>query len=312
MKIWWDPPVAWAKDSLSDASPASIPQRHVAGDSFPQRHVAGESPDMSPGKRAIVVVKVVSWRKYLHIRNESEGHYTLYVELEPEKSLTVCIGRFVCRRLGGHWGVVDLGGVRTETNGATTAFLVGMNAVFMSSIRMNVASVDNDMTRSYGLRKGRFWSLPKLRLLESESREFDVARCRKQLKVRMIDFDFSKSLALVCASKENIVNVWLSFVFDEPVLSSLGGHTGEKVIASGNYNGPYMLALYACIEYEWIPPMYSSWKVFGHVVVMSVLRKDRSRLGEECCVWKSSRQAARGVLVGPKVLDEENDTKEIA
>ncbi|GKG66611.1 hypothetical protein Tco_0709505, partial [Tanacetum coccineum] len=27
-----------------------------AGDSFPQRHVAGESPDMSPGKRAIVVV----------------------------------------------------------------------------------------------------------------------------------------------------------------------------------------------------------------------------------------------------------------
>ncbi|GKF90821.1 hypothetical protein Tco_0274522, partial [Tanacetum coccineum] len=26
------------------------------GDSFPQRHVAGESPDMSPGKRAIVVV----------------------------------------------------------------------------------------------------------------------------------------------------------------------------------------------------------------------------------------------------------------
>ncbi|GJS17274.1 hypothetical protein Tco_0411746 [Tanacetum coccineum] len=39
-----------------EASPASIPQRHVAGDSFPQRHVAGESPDMSPGKRAIVVV----------------------------------------------------------------------------------------------------------------------------------------------------------------------------------------------------------------------------------------------------------------
>ncbi|GKB93878.1 hypothetical protein Tco_0980015, partial [Tanacetum coccineum] len=33
-----------------EASPASIPQRHVAGDS------AGESPDMSPGKRAIVVV----------------------------------------------------------------------------------------------------------------------------------------------------------------------------------------------------------------------------------------------------------------
>ncbi|GKG65027.1 hypothetical protein Tco_0667659, partial [Tanacetum coccineum] len=26
-----------------EASPASIPQRHVAGDSFPQRHVAGDS-----------------------------------------------------------------------------------------------------------------------------------------------------------------------------------------------------------------------------------------------------------------------------
>ncbi|GKD74550.1 hypothetical protein Tco_1332832, partial [Tanacetum coccineum] len=39
-----------------EASLASIPQRHVAGDSFPQRHVAGENPDMSPGKRAIVVV----------------------------------------------------------------------------------------------------------------------------------------------------------------------------------------------------------------------------------------------------------------
>ncbi|GKA80418.1 hypothetical protein Tco_0787014, partial [Tanacetum coccineum] len=40
-----------------EASPASIPQRQVAGDTFPQRHVAGENPDMSPGKRAIVVVK---------------------------------------------------------------------------------------------------------------------------------------------------------------------------------------------------------------------------------------------------------------
>ncbi|GJQ98919.1 ribonuclease H-like domain-containing protein [Tanacetum coccineum] len=35
---------------------------------------------------------------------------------------------------------------------------------------------------------------------------------------------------------KDIINV-VSFVFDEPVLSSLGGHTGEKVIASGNYNG---------------------------------------------------------------------------
>ncbi|GKF64195.1 hypothetical protein Tco_0187643, partial [Tanacetum coccineum] len=39
-----------------EASPASIPQRHVAGESYPQRHVARESPDMSPGKSAIVVV----------------------------------------------------------------------------------------------------------------------------------------------------------------------------------------------------------------------------------------------------------------
>ncbi|GJS24077.1 ATP-dependent DNA helicase PIF1-like protein [Tanacetum coccineum] len=40
-----------------EASPASIPQRHVAGETYPQRHVAGESPDMSPGKQAIVVVR---------------------------------------------------------------------------------------------------------------------------------------------------------------------------------------------------------------------------------------------------------------
>ncbi|GJZ55187.1 hypothetical protein Tco_0610380, partial [Tanacetum coccineum] len=39
-----------------EASPASIPQRQVAGDSFPQLHVAGERPDNSPGKGAIVVV----------------------------------------------------------------------------------------------------------------------------------------------------------------------------------------------------------------------------------------------------------------
>ncbi|GKG38003.1 hypothetical protein Tco_0457226, partial [Tanacetum coccineum] len=38
-----------------EASPASISQRQVAGDTFPQRHVAGESPDMSPWKGAIVV-----------------------------------------------------------------------------------------------------------------------------------------------------------------------------------------------------------------------------------------------------------------
>ncbi|GJS40294.1 hypothetical protein Tco_0565337 [Tanacetum coccineum] len=35
---------------------------------------------------------------------------------------------------------------------------------------------------------------------------------------------------------KDIIDV-VSFVFYEHVLSSLGGHTGEKVIASGNYNG---------------------------------------------------------------------------
>ncbi|GJS40295.1 zinc finger, CCHC-type containing protein [Tanacetum coccineum] len=35
---------------------------------------------------------------------------------------------------------------------------------------------------------------------------------------------------------KDIINV-VSFVFDKPVLSSLGGHTGEKVIVLGNYNG---------------------------------------------------------------------------
>ncbi|GKC44973.1 hypothetical protein Tco_1062695, partial [Tanacetum coccineum] len=50
-----------------EASPARIPQRHVAGDKFPQRHVAGERPDMSPGKRAIVAK---------HELNESEQDST--------------------------------------------------------------------------------------------------------------------------------------------------------------------------------------------------------------------------------------------
>ncbi|GJS40288.1 zinc finger, CCHC-type containing protein [Tanacetum coccineum] len=35
---------------------------------------------------------------------------------------------------------------------------------------------------------------------------------------------------------KDIINM-VSFVVDEHVLSSLGGHTGEKVITSGNYNG---------------------------------------------------------------------------
>ncbi|GKF72593.1 hypothetical protein Tco_0208707 [Tanacetum coccineum] len=39
-----------------EVSPATIPQRHVAGDRFLQRHVAGERPDISLGKDPIVVV----------------------------------------------------------------------------------------------------------------------------------------------------------------------------------------------------------------------------------------------------------------
>ncbi|GJS19987.1 hypothetical protein Tco_0448619 [Tanacetum coccineum] len=47
-----------AGDCIPDEdSPATIPQRHVAGDRFPQRHVAGENPEMSLGKTPIVVVK---------------------------------------------------------------------------------------------------------------------------------------------------------------------------------------------------------------------------------------------------------------
>ncbi|GKG14392.1 hypothetical protein Tco_0353992, partial [Tanacetum coccineum] len=39
-----------------EASPAEIPQRHVAGETFPQRHVAWERVRMSPGKTSNVVV----------------------------------------------------------------------------------------------------------------------------------------------------------------------------------------------------------------------------------------------------------------
>ncbi|GKC67001.1 F-box domain containing protein, partial [Tanacetum coccineum] len=49
-----------AGDCIPDEySPATIPQRHVAGDRFPQRHVAGENPEMLLGKTPIVVVFVV-------------------------------------------------------------------------------------------------------------------------------------------------------------------------------------------------------------------------------------------------------------
>ncbi|GJS79940.1 hypothetical protein Tco_0729821 [Tanacetum coccineum] len=46
-----------AGDCIPDeVSPATIPQRHVAGDRFPQRHVAGERPDISLGKDPIVLL----------------------------------------------------------------------------------------------------------------------------------------------------------------------------------------------------------------------------------------------------------------
>ncbi|GKB31894.1 hypothetical protein Tco_0871295 [Tanacetum coccineum] len=45
-----------AGDCIPDEdSPATIPQRHFAGDRFPQRHVAGENPKMLLGKTPIVV-----------------------------------------------------------------------------------------------------------------------------------------------------------------------------------------------------------------------------------------------------------------
>ncbi|GJU17074.1 hypothetical protein Tco_1145040, partial [Tanacetum coccineum] len=40
----------------SERSPASVPQRLVAGERYPQRQVDGESPEFSPGKRANVVL----------------------------------------------------------------------------------------------------------------------------------------------------------------------------------------------------------------------------------------------------------------
>ncbi|GJW55502.1 hypothetical protein Tco_0099587 [Tanacetum coccineum] len=42
-----------------ELSPANFPQRQVAGERYPQRQVDGESPELSPGKRANVVVMVM-------------------------------------------------------------------------------------------------------------------------------------------------------------------------------------------------------------------------------------------------------------
>ena len=42
-----------------EASPANIPQRHVAGETNPQRHVAWERLSMSMGKGASVVVYII-------------------------------------------------------------------------------------------------------------------------------------------------------------------------------------------------------------------------------------------------------------
>ncbi|GJR31586.1 zinc finger, CCHC-type containing protein [Tanacetum coccineum] len=51
------------------------------------------------------------------------------------------------------------------------------------------------------------------------------------------------------------------------------------------------------VEYEWIPPMYSSCKVFGHVVDEC----PKKIVSEVVKNLKNPRQAARGVLVGPKI-----------
>ncbi|GKG56891.1 hypothetical protein Tco_0582242, partial [Tanacetum coccineum] len=46
-----------AGDCIPDEySPATIRQRHVAGNKVPQRHVVVETPEMSLGKTSIVVV----------------------------------------------------------------------------------------------------------------------------------------------------------------------------------------------------------------------------------------------------------------
>ncbi|GKD90136.1 hypothetical protein Tco_1365643, partial [Tanacetum coccineum] len=65
-----------AGDCIPDeVSPATIPQRHVAGDRFPQRHVAGERPDISLGKDPIVVVWATiqsNIRKIRVVENEDD------------------------------------------------------------------------------------------------------------------------------------------------------------------------------------------------------------------------------------------------
>ncbi|GJW52435.1 hypothetical protein Tco_0093786 [Tanacetum coccineum] len=52
-----------------EASPAEIPQRHVAGENFPQRHVAWERVRMSPGKTSNVVVIRENGKEKLLISN---------------------------------------------------------------------------------------------------------------------------------------------------------------------------------------------------------------------------------------------------
>ncbi|GJS77398.1 F-box domain containing protein [Tanacetum coccineum] len=74
-----------AGDCIPDEySPATIPQRHVAGETFPQRHVAGENPEMSLGKTPIVVVFLI-WR--VAAGSAESSTTTTFVELYTAKDM---------------------------------------------------------------------------------------------------------------------------------------------------------------------------------------------------------------------------------
>ncbi|GJV46860.1 hypothetical protein Tco_1437072 [Tanacetum coccineum] len=73
----------FAGDCIPDeVSPATIPQRHVAGDRFLQRHVAGERPDISLGKDPIVVVerKIVSIKRAFDDYTLRKKRFTVFTK----------------------------------------------------------------------------------------------------------------------------------------------------------------------------------------------------------------------------------------